>query len=375
MQSGPSCLTDEGKGGVTAPVGSESPSPATGPSAPLQWSSFGGGSLLQPQRRDWGGGPSACWGQSRSQVTGEPWGPNGSWGANCHSPKTWALSEEGGGSWSGSPGPGMFGREAEGGEVGGGGRGGKSETLFLGKFLNTVGRAGIIVQASLGLPDSTRACACGRGTCQHAQHNPHPGPLTRLPQPPPPPHSLTPPVLKTQFKLLPKHLTLLSHSVSGKGRQIRQVWFLSRPISAPGSHLGGAPLPLTWGPGGSSSVEDISRDQLWRSLLSRAWPGLRLPPASSLHWPDHNCGSVDTLMNPLGGCHCHNYSAGSAQGPYRAGPVLLRYKGPEVQLRDVPTASQQMSPKQLLFAAGSQASYRESSLITPTLLPCPLPPP
>lgn len=30
-----------------------------------------------------------------------PGDQSGSWGANCHSPKTWALSEEGGGSWSG----------------------------------------------------------------------------------------------------------------------------------------------------------------------------------------------------------------------------------------------------------------------------------
>lgn len=183
-------------------MGSESPSPATGPQHTPAVVFLWWGQPASATENGLGRGPSACWGQSRSQVTGEPWGPNGSWGANCHSPKTWALSEEGGGSWSGSPGPGMLGREAESGEAGG--RGGKSETLFLGKFSNTVGRAGIIVQASLGLPDSTRACACGRGTCQHAQHNTHPEPLPRLPQPPPPPHSLTPPVLKTQFKLLPQ---------------------------------------------------------------------------------------------------------------------------------------------------------------------------
>ena len=216
-----------------------------------------------------------------------------------------------------------------------------------------------------------------RGARQQAQHNPHPEPLTRLPQPPPPPHSLTPPVLKTQFKLLPKAFnSLITQCVwERKADKASLVSFTSNLDAAPGSHSGGAPLPLTWGPGGSGSAKDISRDQLWCSLLGRAWPGLRLPPASSLHWPEHNCGFVDTLMNPPGRCQCHNYSAGSAQGPNRAGPVLLRYKGPEVQLRDVPTASLQMSLKQLLFAAGSQASYRKSSLITPTLLPCPLAPP
>lgn len=113
-------------------------------------------------------------------------------------------------------------------------------------------------------------------------------------------------VLKTQLKLLPKAFnslitqcvwerkadkaSLVSFMISLTPRSWQ--WFLRDSTTSA--------MRTQWL---QLNREGISREQLWPGLqpgLGRCHPPSTRPPASSLHPPDHSCGSTGTSVSTLG---------------------------------------------------------------------------